>query len=108
MTDCGHRKGSRDFYFRLEHAVGEAFAHDPCVGRIDLYAVLDAVPDPPPGCAPPPDSESADFYLCDGRDEAFNCPLQPMTIRSKLSTVAVKLNSLNRHMLDREFGKGSG
>ena len=108
VTACSHRKGSKDFYFRLERAVGDAFARDPCVGVKDLFAVLDSVPDPPPGCAPLLDSESGDFYDDMGADDAFSCPVQPMTIRRKLANLAGDLSRINRKMLGEAFGKGSG
>lgn len=104
-ADCDHEEGGRQFYFRLEKAVVDAFASNPCVGRKDLLDVLDTVPDPPLGCKPSPDSESADFYRGGGGEYVFNCPLQPMSIRNYLAEIAQDLDDVNRTMLDKAFGK---
>ena len=106
--ECDHGEGGRDFYSRLGKAVKEAFALNPCVGSKDLFAVLDAVPDPPPGCASLP--ESGIFYRGSGDGEPFDCPLRPISIRNNLIALADDLGDLNRALLDRIFGTelGSG
>ena len=100
-TNCNHWEDAQDFYSRLKKAVEDAFAFNPCVEHKDLLAVLDSVPDPPPGCAPLP--KASEFY-----EETFNCPLQPMSIRCGLEVVARALGELNQTMLDKAFGKGTG
>ena len=104
-AECKHGEEGRDYYFRLEKAVADAFAVNPCIGKNDLFDVLDAVPDPPPGCPPSPNSQSAEFYRGGGSEEAFNCPLQPMSIRNNLLSIAEELESFNCMMLERVFGK---
>ena len=106
--NCGHGEGGKDFCFRLEKAVEKAFVENPCVEVKDLFAVLDLVPDPPLGCAPPPDTESGDFYYTAGAREAFGCPVQPMSIRRKLADLADDLRGVNRRTLEEAFGKESG
>ena len=103
-------KDGRGFYFRLEKAIADAFTLNPCIGRKELFEVLDAVPDPPPGCKRSPNSESAEFYRGGGAEDVFNCPLQPMSIRNNLLAIADDLDDLNRTMLEKAFGKrvGSG
>ena len=103
--DCMHDEVSKDFYFHLEKVVVDAFSRNPCVGSYDLYAVLDKVPDPPPGCEPP--LNAGEFYRehADGR---FDCPLLPMTIRNNLALVAKKVDDVTRVMLDKTFGEGIG
>jgi hypothetical protein len=100
-TNCNHWEDAQDFYSRLQKAVEDAFAFNPCVEHKDLLAILDRVPDPPPGCAPLP--KASEFY-----EETFNCPLQPMSIRCGLEVVAMALRKLNQTMLDKAFGKGTG
>ena len=106
-AECDHGEICKDFYFHLERAVEEVFVENPCVGSKDLFAVLDKVPDPPLGCAPPPDSKSSDYYYVAGEMGAFNCPLRPMSIRRKLAKLADEFSTLNRTMLDETFGKGN-
>lgn len=105
---CGHGEIGKDFYSRLEKAVQEVFLKDPLVGTAGLFQVLHTIPDPPPGCGLPPDSESGQFYYDADADEAFECPLRPMTIRNYLAAVAGNLGSLNRRKLQEVFGNGSG
>ena len=105
-ASCEHGVAGKDFYFRLEKAVEEAFLDNPCVGRNDLFAVLDKVPDPPPGCDQSSYSESGEYYCEIDALDAFKCPLRPMSIRSNLATIADELNQINRAMLDEAFGKG--
>ena len=88
-------------------SVEGAFIENPCVGSKDLFAVLDKVPDPPPGCRLPPDAESGEFYRHASAEGAFGCPLQPMTIRRKLAELAERLDSLNRRTLEEAFERGS-
>ena len=102
-----HGKEGRDFYFRLEKALRDAFALNTCVGSKDVFAVLDKVPNPP-GCRPSPASELAEFHRRGGSKDAFNCPLQPMSIRNNLVWVAKDMKDLNRTMLDKMFRKGVG
>ena len=97
---------AQNYYFHLGKAVEDVFAHDPCVGSGGLFAVLDTIPDPPLGCKPP--QGSAELYHGGGNKDAFDCPLQPMTIRRRLSEVADELSFNNDKMLDQFFGKGSG
>ena len=106
-ADCFHDgEDAQDYYFHLEKGVEDAFVADPCVGFKDLFAVLDSIPDPPPGCKPHP--RSANWYWeCDDED-AFDCPLRPMTIRRRLKDVALCLNRRNHEMLRKHFGKGIG
>jgi hypothetical protein len=105
---CNHWEDAKDFYFRLEKAVEVAFSANPCVGHMELCALLDKVPDPPPGCKPEPDS-AEDYYDACAEDK-FACPLKPMAIRSHLGEVAKELETLTRTMLDETFEKevGSG
>ena len=103
---CDHGQIGKDFYYRLEKAVEEAFVKNPCMEGHDLFAVLDKVPDPPFGCEPSPDAESGEYYYDDICDmEAFNCPLQPMSIRSNLRRTAEILGNINCRMLGEMFGK---
>jgi hypothetical protein len=103
---CSHWDDVEEFYFRLETAVKVAFSANPCVGRMELCALLDKVPDPPPGCKPEPDS--AEDYYNAGDEDKFTCPLKPMSIRSNLGEVASELRLLTHIMLDKAFGKGIG
>ena len=105
-ASCSHWDDAKDFYSRLEKAVEVAFSANPCVGRMELCALLDKVPDPPPGCKPEPDS--AEDYYDAGDDDKFACPLKPMSIRSNLGEVAKELKLLTHRMLDKAFGKGIG
>lgn len=105
-TRCLHGETAQDYYFRLEKAVEEAFVRDPCVESKDLFAVLDRIPDPPAGCDPPP--KSGEWYYVGDDEDAFDCPLQPMTIRRRLSEIAEGLHNTNVETLDDFFGKGSG
>jgi len=105
FDDCDHGEleKAKDYYFRLGKAVEEAFVRNPCVGSKDLYAVLDQVPDPPPGCEPP--SKSGQWYYEESYEDGFTCPLQPMTIRRKLADLAEELARENDKILNRFFGK---
>jgi hypothetical protein len=103
---CKHWEDAKDFYYRLEKAVEEAFVSNPCMGHMDLFAVLDQVPDPPPGCRPPPNP--AQVYHDTGNGAVFKCPLLPMSIRNNLELVAMDLEEQNRRMLDEAFAKGIG
>ena len=108
-ADCDHGEAGKDFYFRLEKAVVEAFVETPGVESEDLWAVLNKVPDPPPGCGPLPDSESGEFYEYRGGKMAFvSCPLRPMAIRSSLTKIAQALSRNDSWLLDKAFEKGSG
>ena len=103
--DCSHGESekAKDYYFHLGKAVEKAFVRNPCVGSKDLFAVLDQVPDPSPGCR----ASGQSYY--EGDDEnAFSCPLQPMTIRRRLADLARELNNQNDEILDRFFGEGVG
>ena len=103
--DCDHcGQDARDYYFHLEKAVKDVFAYNPCVESKDLFAVLDRIPDPPPGCKPLP--KSADWYSGGGDEDAFTCPLKPMTIRRMLANVAWGLSRHNDEMLRVHFGEG--
>ena len=104
--DCFHWDAAKDFYFRLEKAVEEAFAANPCVGPAQLFALLEKVPDPPHGCEPPP--ESAEYYFDACVEDEFKCPLRPMSIRSNLEEVATELKELSSKLLDKAFEKGVG
>ena len=106
--DCNHGESekAKDYYIQLGKAVEEEFVQNPCVESKDLFAVLDQVPDPPPGCKPP--SRSGQWYYEECYDGAFNCPLQPMTIRRKLADLAGRLAIQNKETLDKFFGKGAG
>ena len=106
-TSCGHGgEDAQDYYLRLEREVENAFVADPCVGPKDLFEVLDRVPDPPPGCKPRP--KPAEWYYGDGDEDAFDCPLRPMTIRRRLVEIAENLYRDNDVMLRKFFGKGVG
>ena len=106
-TVCSHHgKDAQDYYFHLQKAVEDAFITNPRVGSKDLFAVLDMVPDPPPGCDPLP--KPADWYYEGGAEEAFSCPLQAMTIRRRLSEIADDLSHINTTTLDKYFGKYNG
>jgi len=102
-SNCTHQEDGKDFYPRLQKAVEDAFTFNPCVEGKDLFAVLDKVPDPPPGCKPPPHSDEFYYHAC-AVDE-FRCPLRPMSIRSNLEEVARELATLNRTLLDEAFGE---
>jgi len=106
QSSCDHEGDGDDFYFRLEKAVGDAITLNPCVESKDLFAVLDKVPDHPPGCKPPP--HSAEFYRYGDDRGVFECPLQPMTIRNNLVGVADEFDALNRKLLEKIFGKEGG
>jgi len=95
--DCEHWDNGEDFYYRLAKEVGDVFVQNPRVEFRDLLAVLDRVPDPPPGCEPP--SNSAEFYHYGDDEEAFSCPLLPMSIRKNLKDVAIELAHLNHAMV---------
>jgi len=106
-TSCEHcEKDAQDYYYYLEKEVERAFVTDPCVGSKDLFAVLDRIPDPPPGCDPLP--RSGDWYYQVEDQDGFRCPLQPMTIRRKLADIAEGLCRRNEELLQRFFGKGTG
>ena len=101
IADCLHcGDNAQDYYFRLQKAVEGAFVQNPCVGAGDLLAVLDRVPDPPPGCDPHP--KSADYLSEIGDFDYLKCPLRPMTIRGMLHDIADTLR-LNRDDLLEEF-----
>jgi len=100
-SNCRHWDDGKDFYYRLAREVGDEFIQNPCVELRDLLMVLDRVPDPPPGCEPP--SNTAEFYHNGDDEEAFSCPLVPMSIRDKLMDIAEGLNDLNRTMLNQAF-----
>jgi len=103
IAECSHGEVGKDFYFRLEKAVEEAFVENPCVESKDLFKVLDKVSDPPLGCGPSPHSEPGEFYSY-GFDEALmSCPLRPMSIRSHLTRIAGQLSRVNRETLDEAF-----
>ena len=107
-TECEHKGRETQYYYsQLEKEVWRAFVSNPCVGPNDLFAVVDSVHDPPPGCDPLP--ESGDWYSVmppeDDEDyDAFKCPLQPMTTRRKLVDVADRLRRYNEELLQRFFG----
>ena len=104
--DCEHWVDGRDFYYRLVREVMDTFVQNPCVEFRDLLAILDKVPDPPPGCEPP--SNTAEFYRYKGGEEALSCPLLPMSIRNNLMSVAMALTRLNHVVLDQVFGGSVG
>jgi len=106
FVKCVHGEEAKNYYFRLEKAVEEEFIRDPCVASKDLFTVLDKIPDPPPGCRPP--SRSGEWYFEGGDEDAFNCPLQPMTIRRRLVEVAEDLANHNNATLRDLFGRGVG
>jgi len=106
LSDCRHGEGGAAFYSRLRKAVKNAFAINPCVGSNDLFAVLDRVPDPPPGCPSLPNP--GEFYRGYDDGDAFNCPLLPMSIRNSLIEIAEGLDDLRRASLDKIFGKELG
>jgi len=104
-TSCEHKGRDTQYYYsQLEKEVWEAFFFNPCLGPNDLFAVVDRVHDPPPGCDPLP--MSGDWYSEEGDedDKAFKCPLQPMTIRRKLVDLADVLRRYNKELLQRYFG----
>ena len=68
-----------------------------------MFAILDKVPGPPPGCESRPCP--AEYYRGGGDDDAFNCPLLPMSIRNHLTAVAENLDSISHTLLDDIFGK---
>jgi len=104
-TSCEHGgKDTQDYYSHLEKKVELVFAADPYAGRGDLFAVLDSIPDPPPGCDPLPMSGNWYSQNDDEESDAFRCPLQPMTIRSKLTNVADMLRRRNEELLQHCFG----
>lgn len=106
ITKCSHSgEDAQDYYFHLEKEVGRAFVDDPCIGSRDLFALLDRINDPPTGCDPPP--KSAEWYFEGGDENAFGCPLQPMTIRRRLSEIAEILAHTNKEMLKKFFGQNS-
>jgi len=108
-ADCDHGKVGKDFYFRLEKAVEEAFVENTCMESKDLWAVLDKIPDPPLGCGPSTYSESGEFYYFGGNEEVLmSCPLRPMAIRGNLTGIAHELSKINRRLLDEAFGEGCG
>jgi len=108
ITSCEHKGNDTQYYYsQLEKEVWDAFVSNPCVGPNDLFAVVDSVHDPPPGCDPLPRSGSwySVMPLEDGEDDdAFKCPLQPMTIRRKLTDVADLLCRYNEELLRQFFG----
>ena len=104
--DCDHWDNGKDFYYRLAKEVGDAFVQNPCVEFRDLLAVLDKVPDPPPGCEPP--SNAAEFYHSEYGEEAFSCSLLPMSIRKNLKDVARELVRLNHGMIPQAWDVGGG
>ena len=106
FVKCTHGVGGKEYYFRLQKAVEGEFAMDPSVGPKDLLTVLDKIPDPPPGCKAPP--MSADWYLEGSNEDAFHCPLQPMTIRKNLADLAEALAAHNIEELNQLFGKDGG
>jgi len=104
-ADCDHGEVGKDFYFRLEKAVENAFVENPFVDSKDLWAVLDKIPDPPLGCGPSPHFESGEYYFCRAVEEPFlSCPLRPMSIRSNLVGITGELGVINAMMLDEVFG----
>ena len=101
-TSCEHKGRETQYYYsQLEKEVWHAFVFNPCVGPNDLFAVVDSVHDPPPGCDPLP--RSGDWYSVEDED-AFKCPLQPMTTRKKLVDLADVLRRYNEELLQRFFG----
>jgi len=83
---CIHRDSGKDFYFRLERAVEDAFCSNPGLTSDNFFAVLHKVPDPPLGCKS-----------------------LSMAIRNRLMWVAEELGKLDRRMLGEAFeGIGSG
>ena len=102
---CPHTEDAADYYFHLQKAVEGAFIRNPCVEFTDLLLLLDKVPDSPPGCDPPP--RPAEWYG-DVDDNIFQCPLQPMTIRTKLSDLGTGLFRGHMDMLREFFKKNFG
>jgi len=107
-AECKHGEIGKDFFFRLEKEVEEAFILNPRVGANELFALLDKVPDPPLGCGPSQYPESGEHYSESSIFEAFNCPLRPMSIRSNLAGLVDELSKMSCEMLDKAFGKESG
>ena len=79
-STCDHSGGVETFYSNLREAIVAGFAKDPCLSIDDLCFILDRIPDPPAGCLSP---HSSDHYKRHN-DEAFSCPLAPMSIRRHL------------------------
>jgi hypothetical protein len=105
-SSCTHGETAQDYYFHLEKEVEKTFVGSPCVGFKDLFEILDRITDPPIGCDPPP--ESGEWYYEGDDQDAFRCPLRPMTIRRRLSEIEEDLRDVNKKALDSFFGKGSG
>ena len=103
QSTCEHWEDGRDFYSLLEKEVGDAFVRNPCLELKDLFEVFDKIPDPPRGGCDLP--KSADWYNEGGDDDAFSCPLVPMSIRRNLREVVVELQDLNYMLLRRAFAK---
>ena len=101
-SKCDHWSDGQDFYFRLAREVGDLFVSRPCLELKDLFEVFDEIPDPPLGCEPPPNP--ANWYCGDPDDEAFSCPLAPMSIRGNLSDVVERLQGTNFKLLNKAFG----
>jgi len=106
QADCYHWVDGEDFYSRLAKEVSDVFVRNPCLEVKDLFEVFDKIPDPPPGCKRR--ENSAEWYHNGGADEAFLCPLLPMSIRNNLTVVAKELKRHNHKLLDEAFGKGVG
>ena len=106
-ANCSHWEDGINFYFRLAKEVGDVFVRNPCLELGDLFSVFHKIPDPPPGCKPQPNS--AEWYYDGDDDEAFSCPLAPMTIRDHLMTIIVReLEDLNHTLLNKAFERGIG
>lgn len=106
-TTCEHcGEDVQDYYFHLMKEVEDVFVENPLAQFKDLVVVLGRIPDPPPGCERLP--KPGDWYYEGGDEEALSCPLQPMTIRGRLSDVADDLRLRNVEMLRKFFVRGAG
>jgi len=103
FVSCDHGEEAKDYYFRLEKTVEEAFVEDPCISPDDLVAVFDRVPNLPPGCKPL--SRSGQWYYAGDEQEAVKCPLQSTTIRGRLADLADGLAKQSDGLLEKFFGK---
>lgn len=105
-SSCDHWDDGKDFYFLLAQRVKDTFVRKPCLELEDLFGVFNTIPDPPPGCKPAP--QPAEWYYDRGDEDAFSCPLLPMSIRDNLGYVVRELRDLNRRLLNEAFEKGIG
>ena len=107
-ANCNHWEDGINFYFCLAKEVGDVFVRNPCLELGDLFSVFHKIPDPPPGCKPQPNSAEWYYDGDDDSEEAFSCPLAPMTIRDHLMTIVRELKDLNHTLLNKAFERGIG